>query len=130
MSVGADTGARYVDALAAKDTEALLELFAADIVLRGMTPGRYWEAHSPEQAIHKVLYQWFEPTDVVVSVDHVEVAQVVDRKRVDYRFRVRNRDGVFAVEQRAYFDVDADGRIVVMNTICSGFRAMADGATA
>jgi SnoaL-like domain len=130
VSVGADTGARYVDALAAKDTEALLELFAADIVLRGMTPGRYWEAHSPEQAIHKVLYQWFEPTDVVVSVDHVEVAQVVDRKRVDYRFRVRNRDGVFAVEQRAYFDVDADGRIVVMNTICSGFRAMADGATA
>jgi hypothetical protein len=130
VSVGTDTGARYVDALAAKDTEALLELFAADIVLRGMTPGRYWEAHSPEQAIHKVLYQWFEPTDVVVSVDHVEVAQVVDRKRVDYRFRVRNRDGVFAVEQRAYFDVDADGRIIVMNTICSGFRAMADGATA
>ncbi len=130
MSVGTDTGARYVDALAAKDTEALLELFAADIVLRGMTPGRYWEAHSPDEAIHKVLYQWFEPTDVVVSVDHVEVAQFVDRKRVDYRFRVRNRDGVFAVEQRAYFDIDADGRIVVMNAICSGFRAMADGATA
>ena len=130
MSVGTDTGALYVDALAAKDTEALLELFAADIVLRGMTPGRYWEAHSPDEAIHKVLYQWFEPTDVVVSVDHVEVAQFVDRKRVDYRFRVRNRDGVFAVEQRAYFDVDADGRIVVMNAICSGFVAMADGATA
>jgi hypothetical protein len=128
--VATDAGVRYVDALAAKDTETLLDLFAADIVLRGMTPGRYWEAHSPDEAIHQVLYQWFEPSDVILSVDHVEVAQVVDRERVDYRFRVRNSDGVFAVEQRAYFDVDADGRIVVMNAICSGFRSIADAADA
>jgi hypothetical protein len=121
---------RYVDALAAKDTEALLDLFSADIVLRGMTPGRYWEAHSPHEAVHDVLYQWFEPADVIVSVDHVEEAQVVDRKRVDYRFRVRNSDGDFAVEQRAYFDVDADGRIIVLNAICSGYRCIADAAIA
>jgi hypothetical protein len=125
-----DAGARYVDALAAKDTEALLELFAADIVLRGMTPGRFWEAHSPDEAVHQVLYLWFEPADVIERVEHVEVTQVVDRERVDYRFRVRNSDGVFAVEQRAYFDVDDDGRIVVMNAICSGFRSIADAANA
>jgi ketosteroid isomerase-like protein len=50
-----DAGARYVDALAAKDTEALLELFAADVVFRGMTPGRFWEAGSPEEVVQKVL---------------------------------------------------------------------------
>jgi hypothetical protein len=128
--VGTNTGARYVNALAAKDTETLLDLFSADIVLRGMTPGRYWEAHSPDEAIHKVLYQWFEPSDVIVSVDHVEEAQVVDRNRVDYRFRVRNSDGDFAVEQRAYFDVDADGRIIVLNALCSGYRCITDAAIA
>jgi ketosteroid isomerase-like protein len=122
-----DVGAKYVDALAAKDTEALLDLFAADIVLRAMTPGRFWEAHSPDEAVHKVLYRWFEPSDVIESVDHVEVDQVVDRQRVDYRFRVRNDDGVFAVEQRAYFAVDDDGRIVMLNAMCSGYRPI-DGA--
>jgi ketosteroid isomerase-like protein len=125
-----DAGARYVNALAAKDIEALLDLFAADIVLRGMTPGRFWEAHSPEEAVRQVLLQWFEPSDVIASVEHVEVARVVDRQRVDYRFLVRNSDGLFAVEQRAYFDVDADGRIVVMNAICSGFRSINDPALA
>jgi hypothetical protein len=117
-----DAGTRYVDALAAKNTEALLDLFAPDVILRGMTPGRFWEARSPEEAIHKVLYQWFEPSDVIESVDLVEVDQVVDRQRVDYRFRVRNDDGVYTVEQRAYFAVDEDDRIVMLNAMCSGYR--------
>jgi ketosteroid isomerase-like protein len=125
--VETDAGAKYVDALAAKDTEALLDLFAPDIVLRAMTPGRFWEAHSPEEAVHKVLYQWFEPADVIESVDHLEVDQVVDRHRVDYRFRVRNADGAFAVEQRAYFALNDDGRIVMLNAMCSGYRPI-DGA--
>ena len=49
-----DTGARYVDALAAKDTEALVALFAADVLFRGMTPGRFWEAHSPNEVVQQV----------------------------------------------------------------------------
>lgn len=124
-----ETGARYVDALAAKNTAALLDLFAADIVFRGMTPGKFWAVHSPDEAVHQVLYQWFEPTDVIESVEHVEVAHVVDRQRVDYRFRVRNSDGVFTVEQRAYFDVNEGGRIVAMSTICSGFRPITGAAS-
>jgi hypothetical protein len=122
-----DAGARYVDALAAKDTEALLELFAADVVFRGMTPGRFWEAGSPDEVVHKVLYQWFEPSDTIEGIEHVAVGAVVDRESVDYRFRVRNADGVFVAEQRGYFDVDGDGRIARMHVMCSGFRSI-DGA--
>jgi hypothetical protein len=121
-----ETGARYVDALAAKDTEALLDLFAADVVFRGMTPGRFWEAGSPDDVL-QVLYQWFEPSDVIEGVEHVEVGSMVDRGRVDYRFRIRNRDGLFAAEQRGYFDLNDDGRIARMHVMCSGFRAI-DGA--
>jgi hypothetical protein len=119
-------GVRYVDALATKDTAALLEVFAADVWFRGMTPGRFWEARSPEVVVQDVLYKWFEPADVIEGVDQVEVGAIVDRERVDYRFRVRNSDGVFAVEQRAYIEVDGDGRICRMNVMCSGYRALAD----
>jgi hypothetical protein len=35
---------------------------------------------------------------------------------------VRNPDGPFIVEQRAYFDVNEAGRISYMRTICSGYR--------
>lgn len=42
--------------------------------------------------------------------------------RVDYRFRLRNDDGVFLVEQPAYFDLDDAGLIARMNVACAGFR--------
>lgn len=123
-----DAGTRYVDALAAKDTQALRDLFAADILFRGMTPGRFWEARTPDDVIQQILYQWFEPTDVIEGVEQVEVGEIVDRERVDYRLRVRNNDGLFAVEQRAYLQVDADGRVTRMDAMCSGFRPMVDTA--
>jgi hypothetical protein len=117
-----DIGSRYVEALAARDTDTLLGLFAPDVFFRGMTPGRFWEADSPEHVVNDVLYQWFEPADVIESVDHVEVGRIVDRERVDYLLRVRNPDGVFAVEQRAYFDTDDAGQICRMHAMCAGFR--------
>jgi hypothetical protein len=46
---------------------------------------------------------------------------VGDRERVGYRFRVRNPDGLFVVEQQAYLS-GSDGRIEWMRVVCSGFR--------
>jgi hypothetical protein len=109
-----DLGHRFVAALAVKDTDCLVALFAPDVDFRAMTPGRFWEADSPQRVVHEVLYEWFEPDDVIVRVDHVEAGRVADRERVAYRFLVRNPDGPFLVEQRAYFDIDNDGRMVLM----------------
>ena len=124
-----DVGSRYVEALATRDTETLVDLFAAHVLFLGLTPMWSCVAHAPEQVVEDVLYEWFGPTDVVEVVEHVEVSTVVDRHRVVYRFRVRNPDGVFRVEQCAYFDLDADGRISRMHVLCSGFLALADGGT-
>jgi hypothetical protein len=41
---------------------------------------------------------------------------------------VRNADGPFIVEQRAYFDVGNDGRIARMHVICSGYQPNLDQA--
>jgi hypothetical protein len=117
-----DLGSRYVAALAAKDTDRLVALFASDVDFRGLTPRRFWEADSPQRVVHEVLYEWFEPKDVIERIDYVEAGQAGDRERVDYRFLVRNSDGPFIVEQRAYFDVDDAGRISYMRTLCSGYR--------
>lgn len=89
-----DVGARYVAALAAHDTDALLGLFAADVDFRAMTPGQFWEAQSPDEVVQQVLYQWLDPSDEIESVEQAEVGSMADRGRVDYRFRIRNRDGV------------------------------------
>jgi hypothetical protein len=120
-----DLGPRFVAALAAKDTDRLIALFAPDVDFRAITPGRFWEADSPQRVVREVLYEWFEPDDVIERVDHVEAGHVADRERVDYRFLVRNPDGPFLVEQRANSDVDDDGRIILMRAICSGYRSVA-----
>jgi ketosteroid isomerase-like protein len=117
-----DTPRRYVAALAAKDTDALLALFADDVAFRGMTPGRFWEAATPAEVVHDVLYRWFEPEDVIEQVEAVEPGEVAGRQRVDYRFLVRNAQGLHAVEQRAYLDLDGTGRVTRMQAMCAGFR--------
>ncbi len=121
-----DVGSRYVAALAAKDTEALLGIFASEVTFRGMTPGRFWEANSPADVVQDVLYQWFDQDDIVEDVEHVEVGKLVDRQRVVYRFRIRTGNKVYRAEQCAYFDLDDDGRVSRMNVMCSGFRPLAD----
>jgi hypothetical protein len=121
-----DLGSQFVAALAAKDTDRLVAFFAPNVDFRAMTPGRFWEADSPQRVVDEVLYQWFEPHDVIERVDHIEAGYVADRKRIDYRFLVRSPDGLFLVEQRAYFDVDGASRIAYMRAICSGYRPLAD----
>ena len=120
-----DLGSRYVTALVAKDTDALMALFAPQVYFRALTPRRSWEADSPEEVVHEVLYTWFAAHEVIESVDQLERGRVVDRERVDYRFIVRTPDGRFAVEQRAYFDVDDADRISRMHVMCSGFQSLA-----
>ena len=64
-----DLGSQFVAALAAKDTDRLVALFAPKVDFRVLTPGRFWAADSPQRVVDEVLYQWFEPHDVIERVD-------------------------------------------------------------
>jgi hypothetical protein len=121
----ASLGAAFADALAVKDFDRIRGLLHPEIDFRGLTPRRDWEASDPEALIGSVLRQWFEDSDVIEELVQVETDSVADRERVAYRFRVRNPEGVFLVEQQVYI-AERDGQIGWMRSLCSGFRPIED----
>lgn len=73
-----------------------------------------WLLRTPTDSLHSSGPAW------------ISGPSLSDRERVDNRFLVRNADSPFLVEQRAYFGVDAAGRIAYIRAICSGFRPTAE----
>jgi hypothetical protein len=114
-------GADFARALAAKDTQRLLDLMHPEIEFRGLTPRRFWEAGDPNAVIDVLFDNWFEDDDVIESLEQIESDAFADRQRVGYRLNISNSEGRFLVEQQAYLS-PRDGRIGWMRVVCSGFR--------
>jgi hypothetical protein len=119
-----ELGTAFAQALAAKDFDRIAELLHPEIDFRGLTPRRGWEAQRAEDLIDGVLRRWFDDTDDVEELVALEHDGFLDRERVGYRFRVRNPEGEFLVEQQAYLS-ERDGRIGWMRVVCSGYRPVA-----
>jgi hypothetical protein len=117
-------GERFARALAGKDGPGLIDLLDPEIDFLGLTPNRLWEASSAKALVDDVILgAWFEADDHIDALEDVQIGSVADRDRVSYRLRVSNPDGIFLVEQQAYFDADND-RINWLRVLCSGFRAV------
>ena len=59
-----DLAHRFTAALAARDAVALRSLFGSEVDFRALTPGRVWEAPTPDAVIDDVILgSWFEPGD-------------------------------------------------------------------
>jgi hypothetical protein len=121
MPETATLGADFARALAAKDFDGVLDLLHPEIDFRGLTPKRNWEASDSDAVISGILRQWFEDSDEIEALEHLDSDAFADRERVGYRFRIRNPEGRFLVEQQAYLS-PRDGRIGWMRVVCSGFR--------
>jgi hypothetical protein len=121
METTTTLGTEFARALAAKDYDRITDLFHPEIDFRGLTPRRVWEAGDPATAISTILQQWFEDSDEIEALEYLETDSFADRERVGYRFRVRNPDGLFLVEQQVYLE-ERDGRIGWLRSVCSGFR--------
>jgi hypothetical protein len=121
VAPSASLGASFADALAAKDFERIRELLHPEVDFRALTPRRDWQAGDPEAVIGSVLREWFEDSDEIEELVQVETDTFADRERVAYRFRVRNPEGLFLVEQQVYIE-ERDGQIGWMRSVCSGFR--------
>lgn len=121
MEAASSLGAEFARALAAKEFDRIGELLHPKVDFRGLTPNRNWEATDADSVVNAILPQWFEDSDEIVSLERLDDDAFADCGRVGYRFRVRNPDGHFLVEQQAYMH-ERDGRIGWMRVVCSGFR--------
>ncbi len=126
MTQTATLGAEFAQALAAKDFERLQGMFDPEVDFRALTPRLFWDPGGPEEIVAGVLRQWFEDTDEIEALEKLETDAFADRERIAYRFRVRNPEGLFLVEQQAYLSGD-EGRIKWMRVLCSGFREIEEG---
>ena len=117
----ASLGASFADALATKDFDRIRDLLHPEIDFRGLTPRKQWEASDPDAVIGGVLTTWFEDSDEIEELVQVETDAFADRERVSYRFRVRNPEGLFLVEQQVYLS-ERDGQIGWLRIMCSGYR--------
>lgn len=124
VEASASLGDSFATALAAKDFDRILGLLHPEVDFRGLTPSRDWQAADAETVVGEVLRQWFEDSDEIEALLHLESDSFADRERVGYRFRVRNPDGLFEVEQQVYIG-ERDGRIGWMRSVCSGYRPVA-----
>jgi hypothetical protein len=117
----ASLGSSFAAALALKDFDRIRDLLHPEIDFRGLTPSRNWEAEDADAVIDGILRLWFEDSDEILELLHLETGAFADRERVGYRFLVRNPEGLFEVEQQAYIS-ERDGRIGWMRVVCSGPR--------
>jgi len=115
-----DIGTRFAQALAAKQADAMSDLLAPELDFKALTPGRFWEGATPEEAVTVFFGSWFDPDDRIDELVSIETGRVGDRESVTYRLQVTNADGKHDVEQRAYYDVQ-DGRIGYLRVLCSGY---------
>lgn len=115
-------GLRLARAIADKDESALRGVLADDVDFRGLTPGRTWEASSPDEVVDIAFGHWFEDSDRIVADTVTEGDEVGDTARVSYRFDIDNPDGEHVVEQQVYYRGAADGRIGYARIVCSGYR--------
>ncbi len=134
MSDTTTLGADFAHALAQKDGPRLRQLLAPEIDFQAMTPRRTWEARDPDAVLAIIFGHWFEESDRIDSLEHVDSDSFADRQRVGYRLAVSNPEGRFLVEQQAYLSAgdgesgrdDAD-KIAWMRVLCAGYRPVADG---
>ena len=116
------TGRRFAEAIAARDLDAFTATLSNSVDFKGLTPGRFWEASSPDQVTDVVLGTWFEESDHITAHEVSDGADVADTHSVSYRFDITNDDGPHVVEQQVYYRVDQNDRIDYARIVCSGFR--------
>jgi TusA-related sulfurtransferase len=123
---GRDRGRAFVEALAARDFEALLAMLAEDIRFRMLLPKGPQQEDGAASTAGRFIH-WFGDADELElqasTVDHV-----ADRLAVSYRFRLHDSDGWQLIEQHLVVDVADDGRMHTIDLLCSGFRPLPEPA--
>lgn len=115
---------RLVDALVARSYRRIYSVLAPDVRFRYLVPRGPAELDGAADTAAK-FHAWFGDAHAIER-EAVEADRVADRTSLRYRLRVRKPDGWTVIEQQAYLDVDANGRLARIDLLCSGFRPAGD----
>lgn len=116
----APVGERFARALASKDRASMCALLTDPVDFQALTPRKHWQAAEPGQVGDVILGTWFGPGDDIEAALAFSNSSLPGRERVSYQLRVRNADGVYVVEQQAYYNTEG-GRISWLRILCSGY---------
>jgi hypothetical protein len=114
-------GTDLAHAIAVQDAQALRRLISTPVTFRAVTPRRFWDAETAVEVADVILGVWFGPDRQVTEITSLETDRVADVEKVSYRLRVDLESGPSVIEQVIYYR-QADGHIVDLRLVCSGFR--------
>jgi hypothetical protein len=115
--------ARIAAAVADPDPQRLSAALTDTVRLRALLPGGTIEAHGRADAA-ALFHAWFTDFDTVQVVESAGEA-VADRLLIHYRLRLSQASTRWVCTQTAVCKV-TDGRLAVINLLCSGFREITD----
>ncbi|HET9970154.1 MAG TPA: hypothetical protein VFQ68_18120 [Streptosporangiaceae bacterium] len=113
----------FLESLTAQDFTGIGGTLTADARLRALLPSGLKEQAGAE-VIADVFTHWFGDTEDFELVE-ATVGEVGGRLHLHWRLRLRAErlgPGWFTVEQQAYADTDASGRIARLDLLCTGYR--------
>lgn len=114
-----DAGATLVAALAGLDFDRLADAFAPDVRMRALTPRRRVDLSGADRVAAQFA-TWFGETELelVQAASH----EVGDRLHISYRFRVKEPGSPSQIVEQHLFCAPDEGRIAILDLMCSGFR--------
>ena len=115
-----DVGERLLAGIQARDFEQIAGCFAEDASFRVLTPGPLRELHGPTEAADRYR-AWLDGLGDYEVLESDAVA-IADRIRVRYRFRGRDPEKGWQLNEHTGYAAVEKGRIRSMILTCAGFR--------
>lgn len=114
-------GRRFLAALTRQEFRELLEVLGPTMRMRALLPGGPREWHGSAEVAGQFAGWFGEVEDFEVLAADLDTT--ADRLTLRWRFGLRWPGEAFrrVIEQQGYAKVE-DGRVVVLDTVCSGFR--------
>jgi ketosteroid isomerase-like protein len=116
-------GERVLEAIARRDAERIAACFAEDASFRVLTPGPLRELHGHEEIAERYR-AWLGPLEGFELLES-DAVTVADRVRIRYRFRGRDPEKGWQLNEHTGYAAVTDGEIRTLIMTCAGFRPTA-----
>jgi TusA-related sulfurtransferase len=117
-----DVATAFLNALTTRDFAAARSVLADELPMRMLVPAGLMSDVGADATIGRIS-SWFTDADPL-EVEASSAVVVAGRAAVTYRLRLHKPTGWYLIEQHLMLDVDADGRIMAIDLLCSGFRSI------